>query len=90
MSPTNSSAGSLGFVGSDGITVGQWLAMAAAGYKDINLANFQIVTNVGPLGYTGQVQEFMVPTPEPATIVMLLIGIGAMFLFVARRQQQSA
>jgi hypothetical protein len=90
MSPTNSSAGSLGFVGSDGITVGQWLAMAAAGYKNINLADFQIVTNAGPLGYTGQVQEFIAPTPEPATILLLLVGIGAMFLYVARRQQQLA
>jgi len=90
MSPTNASAGSLGFKGSDGITVGQWLAMAAAGYKSIDLANFQIVTNVGPLGYTGQVQEFIVRTPEPAIILLLLIGIGAMFLFVSRRQPQSA
>ena len=90
MSPTNSSAGSVGFVGSDGTTVGQWLALAAAGYKSINLADFQIVTNAGPLGYTGQVQEFVVRTPEPATILLLLVGIGAMFLYVARRQQQSA
>jgi hypothetical protein len=64
--------------------------MAAAGYKNINLADFQIVTNAGPLGYTGQVQEFVVPAPEPATILLLLIGIGAMFLFVSRRQPQSA
>jgi hypothetical protein len=90
MSPTSASAGSLGFMGSDGITVEQWLSMAAAGYTNINLANFQIVTNAGPLGYTGQVQEFVVPTPEPATILLLLVGIGAMFLYVSRRQQQSA
>ena len=90
MSPANASAGSLGFVGSDGITVGQWLALATAGYKNINLADFQIVTNAGPLGYTGQVQEFVVRTPEPATILLLLVGIGEMFLYVARRQQQSA
>src|SRR5437016_1491198 len=90
MSPTNASAGSLGFMGSDGITVGQWLALAAAGYKNINLADFQIVTNAGPLGYTGQVQEFVVPTAEPATILLLLVGIGGMFLYVARRQQRSA
>src|SRR6266446_3016526 len=90
MSPTNASAGSLGFMGSDGITVTQWLAMAAAGYTNINPANFQIVTNAGPLGYTGQVQEFIVLTPEPATILLLLVGIGVMFLFVSRRQPQSA
>jgi hypothetical protein len=89
MSPTNTSAGLLAFMGSDGITVAQWLAMAAAGYTSINLANFQIVTNVGPLGYTGQVQEFVVRTPEPATIFLLLVGIGAMFLFVSRRHEHS-
>jgi hypothetical protein len=90
MSPTNGSAGSLGFMGSEGISVGQWLAMAASGYKNIDLANFQIVTNAGPLGYTSQVQEFIVRTPEPATILLLLVGIGTMFLYVSRRQQQSA
>jgi len=89
MSPTSASAGSLGFAGSDGITVAQWLAMAAAGHSNIDLSNFQIVTNVGPLGYTGQVQEFVVRTPEPATIFLLLVGVGAIFLFVSRRQQQS-
>jgi len=67
-------------MGSDGITVGQWLGMAAAGYKNIDLTNFQIVTNAGPLGYTSQVQEFIVRTPEPATILLLLIGISALFL----------
>jgi hypothetical protein len=36
------------------------------------------------------VQEFIAPTPEPATILLLLVGIGAMFLYVARRQQQLA
>jgi hypothetical protein len=89
MSPTNARAGSLGFMGSDGTTVAQWLAMAAAGYTNMNLANIQIVTNIGPLGYTGQVQEFIVRTPEPATILLLLVGIVAMLLFVSRRQQQS-
>ena len=54
--------------------------MAAAGYKNIDLTNFQIVTNAGPLGYTSQVQEFIVRTPEPATILLLLIGISALFL----------
>ena len=38
----------------------------------------------------GQVQEFIVPvnTPEPATIVLLLMGLGAMYLMALKRQQQ--
>jgi hypothetical protein len=76
------------YADSDGIKVSQWLSWAAADYGQINPANFEIVTNVGPLSYRGQVQEFIVQTPEPATIVLLLIGIGAMFLLALKRQRQ--
>src|SRR6266403_3618194 len=41
MSPTNASSGSLSFMGTDGVSVAQWLAMAAAGYTNVNPANFQ-------------------------------------------------
>jgi PEP-CTERM motif len=72
----------------NGITVSQWLSWAGTNYGQINPANFEIVTNVGPLAYRGQVQEFIVETPEPATVVLLLIGMGAMFLFALKRQQR--
>jgi hypothetical protein len=78
------------FANADHTTVAQWLALAAANYGQINPANFMIITNTGTLTYKGQVQEFIVQTPEPATAVLLLIGLVSMFLLNRRNQQQSA
>ena len=79
------------FANADGITVGQWLDMAKADYGQIDPASFAIITNREPLLYKGQgqVQEFIVRTPEPTTSVLLLIGVVSMFLLSRRRQQQS-
>jgi len=68
------------FANADGTTVAQWLALAAANYGQINPANFMIITNTGTFAYTGQVQEFIVQTTEPATVVLLLFGVVSMFL----------
>jgi hypothetical protein len=57
-------------------------------YGQINLGNFEIITSVGPLQYRGQSQAFIVQTPEPATIVLLLMGIGTMFVLGLKRQRQ--
>jgi PEP-CTERM motif-containing protein len=78
------------YANADGIKVSQWLSLAAADYAQINPANFSIVTNVGPLAYSGQVQEFIVSTPEPAAVVLMLAGMGFMFLLLRRRHQLSA
>jgi PEP-CTERM motif len=78
------------FANADGITTAQWLNLAAANYGQINPENFIIITNTGTLAYNGQVQEFIVQTPEPATVVLLLIGIVSMFLFTRRNQQRLA
>jgi hypothetical protein len=77
------------YKGGDGVSVSQWLTWAAQNYGSINPANFEIVTNTGKLAMYGQVQEFIVPTPEPATIVMLLMGLIAMFVVALKRQQQT-
>jgi hypothetical protein len=55
------------YAGSDGITVSQLLTWAAANHNQINPANFEIITNVGPLKYNGQVQEssFRRPSQPP-------------------------
>jgi hypothetical protein len=76
------------FANADGTTAAQWLAMATANYGQINSANFEIITNTGTLAYTGQVQEFIIQTPEPATGVLLLVGVVLMFLLYRRSQQQ--
>jgi hypothetical protein len=88
MSPNNSNSGSLAYHNTDGITVADWLAKAGLGYVNINPANFLIITNTGPLAYTGQVQEFLVMTPEPATFLLVLAGVGSMFLILLRRHPQ--
>lgn len=75
------------YSGTDGITVSQWLALAAADYGQINPAGFAILTNLGPVSYTGQVQEFIVPTPDPPTIALLLAGIIGMMALLHRRQR---
>jgi len=62
-----------------------WITLAELNYGSVNLNNFEVVTNVGPLSLTGQVQEFIVPTPEPGTFVLLGAGLPVL-LFLARRK----
>lgn len=55
-----------------------WILSAEQNYDSVNLGGFEIVTNVGPLALTGQVQEFIVPTPETGTFTLLgtaLLGL---------------
>jgi hypothetical protein len=97
MSPKNPNAGTLSSVGSDGISASQWLAWAEADYGQIipDLANFEIVTNIPEsagcppgttcLAYSGQVQEFIVQTPEPSSLALLVSGMLALMLLVIRR-----
>ncbi len=54
-----------------------WLNEAAQDYGSIRPGNFSILTNTGPLQQTGQVQEFIVQTPEPGVLVLLLCGLLA-------------
>ena len=52
-----------------------WLAQAALNYSSIDPSGFSIITNVGPVTATGQEQEFIVNTPEPGVLAMLLCGM---------------
>jgi hypothetical protein len=61
--------------GSGNADVQTWLWRANQNYGSINTADFSIVTNSGPLALTGQVQEFIVRTPEPGTLALLLCGL---------------
>jgi hypothetical protein len=64
-----------------------WLTMAGKYYGTIDLSHFEIVTNCGPLTLTGQVQEFIVQTPEPGTLVLLICGMLALCVRSMRRGQ---
>jgi len=68
--------------------VGTWLSNAelASNYTTVNPSDFLIVTNVG-LNASGatQVQEFIVQTPEPSSLALLVSGMLALMLLVIRR-----
>jgi hypothetical protein len=66
--------------------VQHWLDLAAANYASIDPSQFAIVTNVGPLQLTGQVQEFIISTPEPGTLALLFCGLLALTLLTPRRR----
>ncbi|HXC47907.1 MAG TPA: hypothetical protein VNU20_06420 [Candidatus Sulfotelmatobacter sp.] len=76
--------------GNGNADVQNWLSLASEDYGTINLSNFEIVTNVGPLTLTGQEQEFIVQTPEPGTLVLLICGMLALCVQLMRRGQLTA
>jgi hypothetical protein len=79
-----------GVRGNGNADVQNWLTMAGQNYGTINLSNFEIVTNCGPLMLTGQVQEFIVQTPEPGTLALLICGMLAVGVGLMRRGQSIA
>jgi hypothetical protein len=52
-----------------------WLTLAGLNYSSIDPSSFSIVTNIAPVYATGQVQEFIVNTPEPGVLALLLCGL---------------
>jgi hypothetical protein len=70
-----------------------WLNKAQAGYNDgsFNPYDYSIITNIStpdqPLALygSGQVQEFIVLTPEPGTLTLLLGGMLVLAIGVLRR-----
>lgn len=63
-----------------------WLNQAELNYGSINPNNFEIVTNIGKLNLTGQVQEFIVQTPEPSALALLGIGLLALGILLGRNR----
>ena len=76
-----------GVRGSGNAAVQNWLLLASQNYGTINLSDFSIVTNAGPLTLTGQVQEFIVRTPEPGTLALLMCGLLVLCVRLMRRGQ---
>ena len=72
--------------------VSTWLYEAglASNYSSINPYSFLIVTNIGPLQLTGQQQEFIVQTPEPASFALILCGALALAIITIFRSRLSA
>jgi hypothetical protein len=73
--------------GNGNLDVQNWLWLASQNYGTINLNEFEIVTNCGPLALTGQVQELIVQTPEPGTLALLICGMLAACAGLMRRGQ---
>ena len=73
--------------GNGNATVQNWLLLASQNYGTVNLSNYAIVTNTGPLTLTGQVQEFIIRTPEPGTLALLICGLLALCVRLLRRGQ---
>lgn len=71
-----------------------WLDMAGSDYTSIDPKDFLIITNTSspdnPLALTGQVQEFLVVTPEPGTFAMVACAMLALVITLFRRGLLSA
>lgn len=63
-----------------------WLNRAQQNYGSIDPYNFAIVTNTGNLQLTGQQQEFIIQTPEPGVIALLLCGFLALAFLINRNR----
>jgi len=81
-----------GVRGSTDADVQGWLAGALNYYlypntdPGLNLYNFEIVTNCNPtLQGPRQVQEFIIQTPEPGTLALLLCGLLALAVRIFNR-----
>lgn len=61
-----------------------WLDQAGQNYGSIDPNDFSIVTNTGQLQLSGQVQEFIIKTPEPGMLAMLLCGLLALAVLLNR------
>ncbi len=67
---------------------GYWLQMAENNYTSLDFSRYDLVTNLGPVTATGQVQEFLIdpaPVPEPSSLVLFLTTILALALGVRKR-----
>jgi hypothetical protein len=65
-----------------------WAQQAALNYQSVDLAAFEIVTNVGPVTATGQVQEFLIdpaPVPEPSSVLLFATVLALAGWFLRRR-----
>jgi len=60
------------------------------GTANINPYSFEIITNAGPLSLTGQEQEFLIQTPEPSTLALMVCGVLVLAFVAFARARLSA
>jgi len=65
-----------------------WIGQANANYLSIDPNSYVVLTDVNTNGLTGGVQEYLMVTPEPQTIVLLGSGFAALYAAHRRRRQQ--
>jgi hypothetical protein len=66
-----------------------WYQLAEANYRNIDLRDWSVITDVNASGIVGGVQEFLTPTtvsPEPLTLTLL--GSGLVGLAFTRRRRR--
>ena len=72
-----------------------WLQLAQQNYQSMDYSSFRVITNVGPVKPTGQVQEFfttaplpvsasVATTPEPQPILLIGAGLAAASLYLKK------
>lgn len=64
---------------------GYWFGKASTNYLSVDVRSIAIATDVRTVGGQDGVQEYILVTPEPATILML--GSGLAGLYAARRRR---
>ena len=60
------------------------------GTANINPYSFEIITNVGPLSLAGQEQEFLIQTPKPSTLALMVCGVLVLAFVAFARARLSA
>jgi hypothetical protein len=66
-----------------------WVNLAAADYTQINPNSYEVLTDVRvDANGNGGVQEYLMVTPEPETVLLLASGLGALYAMRRRRREQ--
>ena len=67
--------------------VQQWLTWAGEYYGTVDLSDYEVVTNCGPLTLTGQVQEFIYPDAGAGHAGLALVRLLALAVGLLNRGQ---
>ena len=76
-------------------STGWWLEQARRNYSSVDYGDFRVVTNLGPVQQSGQIQEFLTRTqsgdaPEPNTQLLVGIALAGVAGICRRRRRRLA